>query len=249
MKSETKMTILGHLAELRSRLLKSVIAVIITSSLSFVFADKIFQILVLPAKGTEFIFVDMTEMLSNYIKVCLTAGIMIAMPFLAFQLLMFAAPALTPKEKGSIFVALPVIVFMFIAGAAFSYFVLLPPALNFLTTFGSEIATPQIRISSYLSIVTRLILATGIMFELPVISTFLARLGIITPEWLARKRKFAFVLSFILAAIITPTADPVNQSLVAAPLIVLYEMSIGLAKLVGKKHAGSVVAMPAPQAS
>ncbi len=127
---------------------------------------------------------------------------------------------------------------MFIAGVAFSYYIMLPPAINFLLTFGSNIAIPQIRIGSYITVATRVMLAAGIIFELPVISTFLARLGVITSSWLASKRKFAVVLAFILGAVITPTADPVNQCLLAAPLIVLYEMSIWLAKLVQpKKHA------------
>ncbi len=243
MKSE-KMTLLGHLAELRGRLLKSVIAVVVTSTLAFIFADTIFKILVLPAGDAEFIFVDVTEMLGVYVKVCLTVGIMIAMPYLLYQLLMFITPALTPKERKLVFVALPMTLFMFAAGVAFSFFILLPPALNFLTTFGTEIATPQIRISSYVTVATRLMLATGIVFELPVISTFLVRLGIISPEWLAGKRKFAFILSFVLAAIITPTFDPVNQSLVAAPLVVLYEISIWLAKLVRKSNPGNVIALP-----
>ncbi len=243
MKSE-KMTLLGHLAELRGRLLKSVIVVVATSTLTFIFADTIFKILVLPAGGAEFIFVDVTEMLGVYVKVCLTVGIMIAMPYLLYQLLMFITPALTPKERKLVLVALPMTLFMFAAGVAFSFFILLPPALNFLTTFGTEIATPQIRISSYVTVATRLMLATGIVFELPVISTFLVRLGIISPEWLAGKRKFAFIMSFVLAAIITPTFDPVNQSLVAAPLVVLYEISIWLAKLVRKSNPGNVIALP-----
>lgn len=246
MKNKNNMTIMAHLAEIKSRLFRSVIAVIITSIICFIFADKIFQILIWPVKGTQFIFVDMTEMVGVYMKVCLTAGIMLAMPYLIYHILMFITPALNSKEKRGIFVVLPMVVFMFLAGVAFSYFVMLPPALNFLTTFGSEIATPQIRIASYVAVSTRLMLASGVVFELPVISTFLARIGVISAEWLASKRKFAFIMAFVLAAVITPTFDPINQCLVALPLIVLYELSIWLAKLVRKKNPNPELALPEP---
>lgn len=104
--------------------------------------------------------------------------------------------------------------------------------MKFLITFGSDIATPQIKIGNYISVVTRLLLAIGLTFELPVVTTLLARLGIVRAQWLADKRKLAIIFAFILGAIITPTLDPINQSLVAVPLIVLYEMSIWLAKFV-----------------
>ena len=129
---------------------------------------------------------------------------------------------------------------MFIIGVAFGYFILLPPALNFLTSFGSNIATPQIKIGNYISLVTKLLLSIGAVFETPVIILFLARIGVVTSKMLAHKRRHAIVTAFILSAIITPTLDPVNQSLVAAPLIVLYEMSIWLAKLVQRKKPRSV---------
>jgi len=241
MNSDTKMTMIGHLAEIRIRLLKSVIAVVLASVIAFVFADRIFEVLTLPLGTVDIVFIDMTEMLSVYMKVCLTAGIMLAMPYLLYHVLMFVSPALTPKEKKGVFLVLPFILIMFAVGVVFSYFIFLPPAIGFLTSFGNEIATPQIRISSYFSVVTRVILATGIVFELPVISTFLARVGIITPKWLAGKRKLAFILAFVLGAIITPTFDPINQSLVAVPLIVLYEISIWLARLVQPKPARNLV--------
>ena len=125
---------------------------------------------------------------------------------------------------------------MFMGGVVFGYFILLPPAINFLITFGADIATPQIKIGNYISIVTRLLLAIGFVFEMPVITTFLARIGIISPKWLSDKRKPAIIIAFVLAAIITPTFDPLNQTLVAVPLVVLYEMSIWLAKLVYRKR-------------
>ena len=126
---------------------------------------------------------------------------------------------------------------MFAGGVVFGYFILVPPATKFLISFGSDIATPQIKIGNYISIVSRLLLAIGLVFEMPVVTSFLARLGVISYKWLAKKRKGAIIFAFILAAIITPTFDPLNQTLVAAPLIALYEMSIWLAKLVGRKES------------
>ena len=137
---------------------------------------------------------------------------------------------------------------MFAGGVAFGYFILVPPATKFLITWGADIATPQIRIGNYISVVTRLLLAIGLVFEMPVVTTFLARLGILTPKWLASKRRISIVLAFVLAAIITPTFDPINQTLVAAPLIVLYELSIWLAKLVHRREPRAVApaSEPAP---
>ena len=243
LRQNKNLTLLGHLTELRNRLLKSVIAVMITSAVSFVFAQRIFDILTRPASGYELIYVDMTELLGVYMKVCLSAGIAVAMPFLVYQILMFVFPALNSKEIRNVLLIIPWITLMFIAGIIFSYFILTPPAVNFLLTFGNEIATPQIRIGSYINVVTRVILATGIIFELPVVTTFLARMGIITSSWLARKRKIAIILAFVLGAIITPTFDPINQGLVALPLIILYEASIWLARLVQRKRAIALVAL------
>ena len=246
MSNDKKSTILGHLSELRHRLIKCIIAVSITSLISFVFAKQIFHILILPAEGIDLIYIEMTEMIGTYMKVSLASGIILAMPYLVFQLLMFVSPALTRKEKKYVYLILPWIALMFAGGVIFGYFILIPPATKFLITFGSDIASPQIKIGNYISIVSRLLLAIGLVFELPVITTFLSRLGVITPKWLANKRKVAVIFAFILAAIITPTIDPINQSLVAVPLIALYEVSIWLAKLVQRREPRAVVPVPSP---
>ena len=235
MDKDKRLTILEHLGELRQRLIKSVIAVLVTTVLSFIFAKQIFDILILPAEGINLIYIEMTEMIGTYMKVSLTSGIILAMPYLVYHLLMFVSPGLTRKEKRNIYLVLPWIALMFAAGVVFGYFILVPPATKFLLTWGADIATPQIKIGNYISIVTRLLLAIGLVFEMPVVTTLLSRLGIITPRWLSDKRKPAIIFAFILAAIITPTFDPMNQTLVAAPLIVLYELSIWLAKLVYRK--------------
>ncbi len=246
-----KLTFIGHLGELRHRLLKCVILLVITVGISFFLTEPyIFPILISPVKDLlsaeeiNLVFTQMTEMIGTYMKVSLAAGIILAMPYLVYQLLMFVSPALTRREKKRIYLLLPWITLMFIAGVAFAYFILIPPATSFLLTFGSSIATPMIKIGNYISIVTRLLVASGAIFETPVIILFLARLGIVKAKMLASKRRHAIVVAFILAALITPTIDPINQGLVALPLIVLYEMSIWLAKLVQPKEAPAVTPSP-----
>ena len=246
MSDDNKLTFLGHLGELRQRLIKGVIAVVVASIISFVFFKPIFYYLILPAGDINLVYIEMTEMIGTIMKVCLTSGTMLAMPYLTYQLLMFVSPALTRKEKKYVYLILPWIALMFVGGIAFGYFILIPPATKFLITFGSDIATPQIKIGNYISIVSRLLLAIGLAFEMPVVTTFLARLGIITSKWLASKRKIAIISAFILAAIITPTFDPINQSLVAVPLIILYEMSIWLAKLVQRKEPRETTSSATP---
>lgn len=235
MSEDSKQSFLKHLQELRQRLIKSLIAVAVGSVVAFIFYEWIFYILRLPTEGLNLIYIEMTEMLGTIMKVCLFAGIILAMPYLVFQGIMFVSPALTPREKKYVYIILPWIALMFMGGVAFGYFVLVPPATRFLISFGADIASPEIRVGNYISVVARLLLAIGIVFEMPVITTFLARLGVLKAHWLSRHRRVAIIFAFILAAIITPTFDPINQSLVAIPLIVLYEMSIWLARLVQKK--------------
>jgi sec-independent protein translocase protein TatC len=240
MSEEKKLTFMGHIRELRGRLAWSVLALGITTIIAFVFADKIFHFLIAPAGDIHLIYTEMTEMFSAYMIVSLAGGFVLAMPFFVYQIVMFVSPALTRREKKYVYIALPWITLMFLGGVAFGYFILLPPAMKFLITFGSDIATPQIKIGNYITLVTRLLVAIGAVFETPVIITFLSSLGIVSPQWLSNKRKWAYIGGFILAAIITPTMDPINQSLVAAPLIVLYEISIILSKIVYRRRAKGV---------
>lgn len=242
---DKRLTFTGHLIELRNRLAWSVIVLVITTIVAFIFTDKILEFLKGPAGDIPLIYTEMTEMLSTYMKVALAGGIVLAMPFFVYQIIMFVSPALTRQEKRYVYIAIPWITLMFVGGVAFGYYILLPPAMKFLLTFGSDIATPQIKIGNYITLVTRLLLAIGLVFETPVVITFLSRLGIVTPQWLAGKRKWAFIGAFILAAVITPTMDPINQTLVAVPLIILYEMSIWLSKLVYRRRKTQAATSPA----
>ncbi len=241
---EQKLTLLGHFQELRKRLIRSVIAVAAGAIISFIFYEWIFYILISPAGGINLIFTELTEMIGTIMRVCLASGLIISMPYLTVQAILFIKPALTRKEERYVYFLLPWIALMFLGGIVFGYFVLIPPAIGFLYTFGSDIASPMIKIGNYIAIITRLLIAIGLVFELPVVTTFLARIGIVSPQWLARKRKVSIIVAFILAAIITPTFDPINQCLVAVPLVILYEMSIWLAKAVYRKRAAAAEKPP-----
>jgi sec-independent protein translocase protein TatC len=229
-------TILGHIKELRKRLINSVIAILITSVAAFLVFDRVFAILKAPLGQVELVFIEITEGVSVYVQVCLILGLLLAAPYILAQIVLFVLPALTKRERRMVYIVLPWIVAMFFGGVAFGYFVLIPPALQFLIGWGSDIATAQIRVGNYVDLVARLLLAIGLVFELPVMLTFLARIGVVTSAWLAKQRRIAIILAFVLAAVLTPTIDPLNQLILAGPLILLYEISIWLARLVQRKR-------------
>jgi sec-independent protein translocase protein TatC len=244
---EKKMTVSEHLDELRQRLIKASIALAVATLISLIFAKQVFHILIAPAPGIKPIFIEVTEMLSTYFKVSLLSGAIIAMPVVVYQIIMFIFPAITEKERRIfpaitekerryLYFMLPGVVFSFLVGAVFAYLILLPPALRFLLTFASDVASPEIRIGNYISTVTTLIFWIGVVFEMPIVLFFLARIGLVSPSFLSRNRKYALVLAFVLAAFITPTPDPVNQSLVALPLIVLYEVGVLLTKVAYRRR-------------
>jgi sec-independent protein translocase protein TatC len=234
---EERLTITGHLRELRKRLIRSVIAVVVGIAVSFPLVHYIFDILKSRAENLNLVFIQVTEMFGTYIKVALYCGIALALPYLVYQLVMFLSPALRDKEKKYVYLSLPAVFILFATGVCFAYFIFLPPALKFLLTFGSDIAQPMITVSSYVSIIVKLLFSVGLVFEIPLVITLLAKIGIVSPQKLAKGRKWAILAAFILGAAITPTMDPVNQTLIAAPIIVLYELSIWLAKLVYPREA------------
>lgn len=232
------MTYGEHLRELRERLIKSVLALAVGVALSFTFTSGIFDILKSRAEGVTLIRTGVAEMIGTYIKVAVISGIVLATPVWLYQIVAFVAPGMTRQERRLVYAALPAVVASFAIGVLFAYFVLLPPALNFLIHFGEEIALPLIRVGDYVSVVTSLLFWIGAIFETPLIIYLLARLGVVTPEQLARHRRHAVVGAFVIAAVITPTVDPVNQTLVAGPLLILYELGILLAKVAVRARGG-----------
>ena len=231
---------LQHLVELRRRLFICVIALLIGSAVSFAFFELIIEILVKPAEdlglGTngQLIYTEVTELLPTAIKVSFVSGLVLASPVILFQVIMFIAPGLTAREKRYLFGFMPAALLAFAGGVAFAYYVLTPPALHFLLTFGGDVAVPMIRVSNIINLMIRLLFWMGLAFETPLVMYLLANLGIVSARGLGRCRRYWVVVAFILAAIITPTVDPVNQGLVAGPLLVLYEAGIILARIAGR---------------
>lgn len=234
--AEAKMPIMRHLIEMRDRVARSVIVLVITTAFTFIFGEQILRILIAPAGDIDLQAIELVENLAVYFKVALAGGIVLAMPFLVYQVFAFIGPALTSKEKSYVYRIVPVVTVMFLGGVLFAYYVALPPALNFLTSWMSDIAHPEIRISDYVNIVTRLIISVGFVFETPIIIMFLARMGLVSPQWLARRRRLWIILAFVISALITPTFDPINQTIIALPLIILLELSIILARFVYRKR-------------
>jgi len=233
-------TLLQHLGELRRRVFICAVAVLVGTFVSFAFFEQIIDILVEPAEdldlgtGGELIYTEVTELLTTAIKVSFVSGLILASPVLVFQAVMFVAPGLTGREKRYLFAFMPAVILAFVGGVSFAYYVLTPPALHFLLTFGGDVATPLIRISNIINLMIRLLFWMGLAFETPLVMYLLASLGIVSSGSLARFRRYWVVVAFILAAIITPTVDPVNQALVAGPLLVLYELGILLARIAGR---------------
>ena len=231
MAEERQLSIIQHLEELRDRLIKSVIALTVTTMLSFAFAKQFLQILITPMGQTPLVSLSPTTNIVVFAKVALISGLALSMPVLVYQLIGFIAPGLTPQEKRYLFFILPGATISFVAGAAFAYFVMVPTTVLFLKGFLSDVSQPYWSIDRYISFTTSYLFWLGLSFETPLLIFFLSKLGIVTPAALSRSRKYAILVISVLAAIITPTPDPFNMILVMVPLILLYEIGILLAKL------------------
>lgn len=227
---EDRMTIMEHLEELRQRIARALLAVAVTTLISLIFTNQILEILLAPAGGIKPIFLKPTEMFITYMRVGLVAGIALAMPIIVYQLLRFLAPGLRPEEKRYIFSFVPGATIFFIAGVLFAYFAMLPFALKYLLTFGSDLVEAKWAIGEYISFVTSLLLWVGVAFETPMVIYIMAKLKVVNAKQLASFRKFAIVAAFVMAAVITPTPDPFNQLMIAIPIILLYELGIFMAR-------------------
>lgn len=242
---EAKMSFLDHLGELRQRIIWSLIPAGVGVAVSLYFTDRIMRFLGRPLKGikADIVFTTPTEAFWTYMKVAMIAGVFVAMPFILWQVWAFVAPGLHKHERKY---AAPFVIIsslLFLLGGAFALLVVVPYASTFLVGFGQNQLglKPMISISSYIDFVTKFTLAFGLVFELPVIITLLSMMGVVTPQFLARNRKYAILINFIIAAILTPTPDVFNQTLMAGPLCILYELGIISARIVGRRARG-----PAP---
>ena len=220
----------GHFSELRKRIIFILIIYLISTIIGFALHREILQVIVKPVEQINEltqglpIFTNITEFWGVVMKVSLLSGLLISFPFISFQVLAFVIPGLRSKEKKFALIVLPGSIISFYLGSAFGFFVLVPPAIKFLVFFGGDISTPLIRIGSLVQLTTNLMIWMGISFQLPIIMYLLTVLRVIDHNRFKVLRKWFIVIAFILGAIITPTFDPVNQLIVAIPIIVLYEV-------------------------
>ena len=219
-----------HLAELRRRLLVSFIALVGGLIAAFVFRDYIFDVLMRPLGDQELYVYTLTGSIGPAMKVALLGGVIVALPVFVYQIIGFMAPALSPGERRFLNRLIPGVLLAFCGGVAFAYFVLLPPIVTFLLEFGSEVAIIQPSLESYINTVTALMFWMGVAFETPFVMYLLSAIGITSPEMYSKFRRPWIVVSVVLGAVITPTFDPVNQAMVAAPFLVLYEVGILLSR-------------------
>lgn len=229
MTDEQGMSILEHLAELRTRLLRALIALALCTLLSFAFAKPLLRLLIAPMGDNPPVALTPTEAIGTFMKVALIAGVTLAMPVIVYQTMRFVAPGLTPQEKRYLFVIVPGATISFVIGAAFAYFVMLPAAVPFLQDFLSDIIRQQWAVGKYISFVTDLIFWVGVSFEAPLLIFFLAKLRIVSARMLWRNFRYAIIAIAILAALITPTTDLFNMALLMGPLIALYLIGVVLA--------------------
>lgn len=233
-----KMSFLDHLEELRKRLMVSFIAVAVGFGLSWAFAEEIFGYLQAPLTqflppGDKLAFTRLTAPFFLYMKVAFFAGLFVAAPVILLQLWLFIAPGLYKKERR---LAAPFIIFgtvFFVLGGYFGYRYLLPATCSFFVETGKQFKQ-MVTVDDYFSFASVIILATGLVFETPILVFFLARVGIVTPAFLMQKFKYAIVLSFVISAIVTPTPDMVTQAALAVPMILLYLIGVGVAFLFAK---------------
>ncbi len=230
---ETSMPLLQHLDELRRRLFKAFLALMVTTAACFIFARQIIDYLAGPVGGPQkLVSIEVTENIAIFMKVSLLGGFILGMPFIIYQILAFILPGLKAGERKWLTALVPMATILFAGGAAFTWFVMLPATIPFLTGFLG--ITTQVRPENYFDFITRLMFWIGLCFELPLIVMFLAKLKFVTAKQLTNGWRYAVVGIAVAAAAVTPTVDPVNMGLVMAPLIGLYAISILLAAIVGR---------------
>ncbi len=235
-----------HLRELRSCLITSLIAVIIGFAVSYGFIKPIgtwfFKPLmdVLP-EGSTLIFTSYQEGFFFYLKLALVCGLLSATPVIFYQVWRFIAPGLFKHEKRVLIPFTFLSTLCFLGGCAFGYFVVFPPAFRFLVGYSNDFLTSMPAVSEYFSLALRLLIAFGVIFEMPILMVFLAKMGIVSVAFLNKNRKYAILINFVIAAILTPTPDVVNQMMMGIPLLILYEISVVAVHFFGKKSFGGFV--------
>jgi sec-independent protein translocase protein TatC len=226
----SQMTLLGHFDEVRFRLVRSFIVVLACTFIAAIFTPQLFDLLLAPY-GDKLLVLKPTESIAVYFRVALTAGLAIAMPYLVYHVLMFILPGLEDNEKRYVFWGVPAATLLFFIGVSFAWFLMLPTAIGFLKSWQTDIFIQQWQSREYIPFVLSMTFWIGVCFEIPLVIFIMAKVGLVTPKFLMQQWRFAIVIVAIIAAMITPTIDPVNMALVMAPLLGLYGLSILLAFL------------------
>ncbi len=241
MSAKTHLTFVEHLEELRRGILVSLVAILAGTALSYLISDQALKFFLGPIRGQigQAYFFSPAEAFVVKIKVSMFLGLLSASPVVLGQCWAFISPALTPKEKKAFLPLVAVTSFFFLAGTFFCFYVVMPSALHFLVGMQSEYLQPMISVTEYISFLTGMSLAFGIAFNLPIVLLGLVQAGILRSAVIRRYHRHAIVIIFILAAVLTPGPDIASQLLLAAPLLILFEISAGLAKWVEQRRAGS----------
>ncbi len=238
-----EMTLLEHLRELRNRVIICAIALVIGCMICFYFWEPILGWMLAPGRvndpGLKLSSFSPTDRIGAIFKIGLYGGLAIASPVVVYELLAFIVPGLTPREKKMILPGIFGVVAFLLAGMAFAYWVILPNSLGFLFSFGNSVIENRTGIQQYVSFVTRIVFWVGVAFEMPMVLGLAAKLGLVRAKQLLGFWRYAIIIIFIISAIITPTPDPFNQTLVAAPLFVLYFLGILFAKIVQPRRPGA----------
>lgn len=231
---EGDQSLLEHLNELRVRLTWAVAGLVLFTAISFPFAEILLKFLISPY-GEQLQTLSPTEGIETYFKIALVAGATLAMPWMVYQLWLFIAPGLHDSERRSVYIFVPSATILFLAGVAFAWLILLPSAIAFLSTFMSAVFSPDWTSREYISFATTFLFWLGVAFELPLIIYFLSRFGLITSQMLREHWRVAIVAVAVIAAVVTPSIDPVTMLLTMLPLTILYILSIGSSAL-GQRH-------------
>jgi len=231
---DTRMPFLGHLGELRGRMVKAAVAIGAGMAVAFFFSERIIAWLARPLT-TPLVFIAPAEAFWANLKVAFLGGVLLGLPVVLYQVWKFIEPGLYPRERryGAVFVVAASL--LFVAGLAFCGWVVFPFAIRFLVSYKTQGMTPMLAVGTYIDFAVKFFLAFGLIFELPPVITLLSRLGVVTPDRLAANRKYAVLGAFVAAAVLTPTPDVFNQCLMAVPLMLLYELGILSARFFGRR--------------
>ncbi len=242
---DPKMSLTEHLIELRKRLTNAIIALGIGFFACYYFKDWLFAIITKPLtnalpQSSYLIYTGLTQAFFTYMKIALFASLILTSPFIFYQVWRFISPALLPRERKLVIPFVLSSTLLFAGGILFGYFVVLPPAFRFFVSFNNDYLRAMISFNEYLSLFIKFLLGFGVSFQLPILILFLAKLGIVTDKLLRKNRKYAILLIFVTAAILTPSPDALSQVLMAIPLLFLYEVSIFVAKFAARKKESPV---------